>query len=212
MIDFGYGIKLGPITEKILPQLFNWRNDPALYKGFRQYRPIMWEEHIAWYRSTIGNDKLRMFLCGHDDKIVGVCGLTSIDRVNSRAEVSAYVGDPLRSELLEPIIRTVAQYGFERENLASIWGEVFDFETTRRKALLAAGFLETGRIPMAYYRDGSFVDSWIYVATRHDLKSMGVSTSNPVKADMAPRPGGDTKHKIVSVRDEIDSTLDNYVD
>jgi RimJ/RimL family protein N-acetyltransferase len=213
MIDYGYGVKFGPLLEKALPKLFEWRNDPRNYVNFRQYRPLTLEEHISWYRSLHNNDRVRMFLVGNEaGKPIGVAGLTGIDRVNSRAEISAYVGDPQDTKALVDIYRTLIIYAFKVENLVSVYAETFDFATDRAEYLKMAGFEEMGRMCWTYYREGRYIDSVFWLCRKaQDVGRYLAPIERDPSPDLAPRPGGD-KNEIKQMRDSIDETLDAYLD
>ena len=214
MIDYGYGVKFGPILEKALPKLFEWRNDPQNYLYFRQYRPLTLEEHISWFRSLHGNDRVRMFLTGNEaGKPIGVAGLTGIDRVNSRAEVSAYVGDPADAGALVDILKTLVRYAFDRENLASVYAESFDFANDRNAALTLTGFEHMGSIAMSYYRDGMYIDSYLWVCRKvQDAGRYLAPSERKINADLTPKPGGEVKNEVKQMRDSIDETIDSYLD
>jgi RimJ/RimL family protein N-acetyltransferase len=214
MIDYGYGVKFGPLLEKALPKLFEWRNDPRNYRYFRQYRPITLEEHVSWYRALHGYDRVRMFLVGNGSgKPIGVAGLTGIDRVNSRAEISGYVGDPVDAEALADIYRTLVRYAFDVENLASVWAETLFFAEDRAEALQKAGFDKTGCMPMAYYREGLYITSDFWVCRKvFDAGRYLAPAESKVNPDLLPKPGGETKNDIKQMRDSIDETLDSYLD
>jgi len=168
MIDMGYGVKLGPVMEKVLPTLYNWRNDPRLYANFRQYRPITMEEHIEWYRGLQRNPSVRMFVVGIDDEMRGVCGLTSIDRINSRAELSCYL-DPDHDTKEADCLRTLIKYAFTRENLHTVYAEVFDTNTRKLEILKEIGHdvcVNTVTIPYRYFRDGKYISSHMFTYWR----------------------------------------------
>lgn len=159
-----HGIKLGPLNEKVLPLLYDWRNNADLYKNFRQYRPITMEEHIEWFRSLHKNDKIRMFIVGINDTIIGVAGLTSIDRVNSRAELSLYVIDQHQDKLRDAFW-TLIEYAFEKENLNSVFADVFEHDIKKHE-IMNELTCHKARITQSYFRDGKYIDSIIYTILR----------------------------------------------
>jgi len=162
------GIKLGPLTDKVLALLFNWRNDYGLYKYFRQYRPITMEEHVEWFRSLHKNDKVRMFVVGLDDTIIGVCGLTSIDRVNSRAEVSCYLQFQ-HAHKLKDVLDTLISYAFSRENLNSVFADVFE-NNNEKITYFEEMTKHRARVKQTYYREGNYIDSFIFTILRDEWK------------------------------------------
>ena len=166
MIHYGFNkVVLGPVLEKVLPMLFNWRNNPELYQYFRQYRPLTMEEHVQWFRGLHRNDSVRMFVAGHGDAIIGVCGLTSIDRVNSRAELSCYV-IPEHQNLEDDVINTLIRYAFDHENLNSVYAEVFETNVKKLEILDKRNPQSKVYLPHRYWRMKSFIGSHLYTFLR----------------------------------------------
>ena len=85
------------IRKTDLTVLFDARNDPGVYKWCRQYAPLHWSGHEAWYNWQATSKDCEMFAVERLDSgynlsdPVGVCGLTSIDYINSRGEFSLYI-------------------------------------------------------------------------------------------------------------------------
>jgi RimJ/RimL family protein N-acetyltransferase len=117
MIDFGYGISLRSPSKKYLNYMFELRNNPFYRKWFRQYSILNFENHVEWYIKMRVDPTIEMFIVSsYPGGIAGMCGLTSIDRVNSRAEISMCVED---DSLKNGVLKTIIDHAFLNHNLNS---------------------------------------------------------------------------------------------
>lgn len=92
---------------------------------------------------------------------VGVCGLTSIDMVNRRAEFSIYTAPAYHGTGFGiQGLRCLLQHGFQNLGMHTIWGEVFDGNPALEK-FEALGFRREGLREDFYMRDGEFIDAHI---------------------------------------------------
>lgn len=158
MIDFGYGVNLKTISPEILPQLRSWRNDYRVWRWCRQNDLISYSDHLNWFDS-ISNDKtVRMYLVSDATSHVGVCGLTSIDMLNRRAEFSLYIDpDQQRRGHGEKALKTLLKHGFLNLGLNSIWGETFAGNPAL-EMFEKIGMKKEGTRREFYFRNGRFVD------------------------------------------------------
>src|SRR3954469_14385063 len=96
MIDFGFGVTLGPLDSDYQDKIRTWRNDRRIWNSCRQFDVISDQEQERWFDRQSLDDSTRMYaILGEGEHLFGVCGLTSIDRQNRRAEFSLYI-DPER--------------------------------------------------------------------------------------------------------------------
>jgi RimJ/RimL family protein N-acetyltransferase len=174
MINFGHGVTLVPVLEKQLGQMLVWRNDRRVWKWCRQNSVISEAEHIAWFRSLLGNQKIKMFsICDSEGNFVGVCGLTDIDRVNSRAEFSLYLGPDFQNKGLgKSALKTLVDHAFIDENLHSVWGESFA-DNPACNCFESIGFKLDGVRRGFYFRNGDYIDARLYSIFREDCEWSG---------------------------------------
>lgn len=147
-----------------------WRNHPEIQKWCRQNTPISQAHHERWLKQIEDDPTIKMFgiraefECGPDEKMedaVGVCGLTSIDRLNQKAEFSLYIAPQYQSKGFgEAALKRLCEHGFKDLNLNRIWGEVFDGNPAM-KTFERLGFKLEGIQRQSYFRDGKFIDSLI---------------------------------------------------
>lgn len=97
--------------------------------------------------------------------MVGVCGLTSIDLHNRRAEFSLYIAPALHGQGFgRKGLELLLTHGFKNLGLNVIWGEVFDGNPAA-KLFRRLGFVKEGTRREFYFRDGKFIDAHIVSLT-----------------------------------------------
>lgn len=143
-------------------QAYVWRNDPNIRKWCRQHDVISHKQHLAWFDRQDADPTIKMYAITHQSGLVGVCGLTSIDYINRKAEFSLYIGTEFQrrgfaTEALELLI----DVGFGAYNLHSIYGEAFA-ENPAIKMFEKIGFTRSGKNRDAYFRDGRYIDAYIF--------------------------------------------------
>lgn len=164
MIDYGFGINLRRIKEDDLPKLYEWRNDPAIYKLCRQFEPLHEIGHFAWYKKQADDPSISMYIAYDAKNMLGVCGFTSIDRHNRRAEFSCYVGPEFQKNGFgRAILKTLFNHGFMAYGFNTIWGETFG-DNPAAVLFEKIGLRHSGTMSEHYFRDGKFVDTKLYQA------------------------------------------------
>lgn len=167
------------LSSEIPAQARVWRNHPDIRRWCRQHTLISISHHERWLKRIEEDPSIKMFGIvavqtanshpEYDDGIgsvhtqipVGVCGLTSIDRLNQKAEFSLYIAPGQHSKGYgEAALRRLCDHGFKDMNLNRIWGEVFDGNPAM-KTFERVGFKLEGIQRQSYFRDGKFIDSLI---------------------------------------------------
>lgn len=176
MIDFGYGVILRRLGEKDLGPILAWRNDRRVFAWCRQYDLISEGAHRQWFERQSMDQSISMYgICTTDqhrhDYLVGVCGLTSIDHMNKRAEFSLYISpDDHGHGLGTKALQTLLKHGFLNLGLHCIWGETFSGNPAAR-IFEKLGMVKDGTRRDFYFRDGKFIDCHIYSLLRSDWDS-----------------------------------------
>jgi RimJ/RimL family protein N-acetyltransferase len=161
LIDHGFGVKLGPISDLGSECMRLWRNEPEIYKWCRQYEPISFESHRGWIESLPKRSDVKMYGI-YDSDWLGVCGLTSVDLINRKAEFSLYIGPEHQGKGYgKAALKTLCAHGFKAIGLNHIFGESFDGNPAI-KMFEDVGFKKEGTRRSFYFRDGKFVDAHLY--------------------------------------------------
>lgn len=170
MIDYGFGVRLGPLSDADSETLRLWRNNPKIYKWCRQYEPLEKWNHEKWLSSLASRSDVKMYgIFTLENELVGVCGLTDIDYINSRAEFSIYVGEKWWGRKLgEKGLRTLLSHGFRALNLHNIWGETYDGNPAFN-VFKKVGFKKDGIRRSFYFRDGVYIDAHLFSILRSEF-------------------------------------------
>lgn len=165
---------LRKIDEDDLLRLFAWRNDPKVRTFTRQNDTLSWRQHQEWFNWQGETTNVRMYILEdayHAD--LGVCGLTSIDWINRRAEFSFYLSPENQGKGMAAAgLRTLFNHGFDILNLNLIWGETFGFNKAAMHIFKKIGLIEEGIRQSFYYRDGAYVDAILYSITAQQWRAI----------------------------------------
>lgn len=156
-------------TDRDQELTFRWRNDERISKWCRQYDALHFLNHENWFESQASDKSISMYaIQAGSDPIVGVCGLTSIDLINRRAEFSMYIGPEHQGNGYgEAALRALIHKGFYSYGLNSIWGETFDGNHAI-KMFKRVGMKLEGTRRESYYRDGRFIDAHLVSILRSE--------------------------------------------
>jgi RimJ/RimL family protein N-acetyltransferase len=155
------------------------RNDERVFRWCRQHTLISPPEQILWSKKIVEDDSIKMFSIRHvtENDQIGVCGFTSIDRLNRSAEFSLYIGwerqgDGLGREALE----TLLIHGFDCWNFHRIWGVSFQGNPAL-KLFKKMGFKGVGFDRQATFKDGKYIDNYRVDMLRGELVLMDLPIS-----------------------------------
>jgi RimJ/RimL family protein N-acetyltransferase len=163
MIDHGYGVTLGPLEESNLELMRAWRNDYAIWKTCRQNDLINAPSHKKWFERVCQDPTIKMYEIRHKglEFPIGVCGLTSIDLYNRRAEFSVYI-DPAHQGkgFAKMALKTLLAHAFKTLGLETVWGETFAGNSAI-STFEKIGFKREGTRRNFYFREGRFLDAYL---------------------------------------------------
>lgn len=159
------------LVADIPRQAREWRNNAAINKWCRQFTLIDEMGQAEWEVRTRKDESIKMYGVQNRENIdVGVCGLTSIDRVNQKAEFSLYIAPAYQGAGYgKDALVTLLHHGFYAHNLNRVWGEVFA-DNPAMKMFEAVGLKLEGIQRQSYFRDGKFIDSLIVSVLRSEFK------------------------------------------
>lgn len=176
MIDFQHDIWLEHFnaqygTSNHIEKAYSWRSNYKIWKWCRQNDALSWSNHLKWEETTYKDPKVKMYAIyetGEYD-VVGVCGLTDIDRVNQRAEFSLYIGPEYqRQGYATAALKTLLSHGFLNQNLNVIWGETFEGNPAY-DMFLKLGMKHEGTRRQFYFKEGKFIDAHLVSMTRSEF-------------------------------------------
>jgi len=160
-----------PLSKEDLSSIKDWRNTQM--DILRQWRPLTDRNQENWYHVVSEDNHQVIFSikeCNQDaaTQLIGYCGITNIDYINRRGEISFLV-DPSRAEdliLYQPdifaVLNHLCQYGFDRLNLHKLFTETFDFRVKHISLLEQFGMHLDGVIREHQYIRGNYHNSVIH--------------------------------------------------
>lgn len=175
-------ILLNPILPCHKEILFNWRNNPELYYWCRQNDLLDWNSHCDWFEK-LGNDKsMKMYLIGNSEEPLGVCGLTDINLINQRAEFSLYIAPEFQGHGYgTKALITLISHGFSNYPLNVIWGESFSGNPAI-DMFKRIGLKQEGTRRDFYFRDGKFIDAYLFSIKRNEFYDRVSIINNSITA------------------------------
>lgn len=162
---------LYPLSREYLPKLKDWRNSQM--DVLRQWKPLTDLNQEKWFQEIIDDDTQIIFSIMEPDKednliFIGYCGITGIDFINKRGEISFLV-NPVRvqdkklyREDFLSVLYMLCQYGFEEINLHKLFTETFAFRKDHIKILEDFGFHLDGILREHQFIKSQYHDSFIH--------------------------------------------------
>lgn len=158
MIKYRFADKIS-LTPDIPAGARNWRNLQEIRRWCRQNSLISEAEHNDWLRRQHEDPTIKMFGIWKAGGAIGVCGFTSIDRLNRHAEFSLYITPSQKGHGYgAQALRVLCTHGFRDWGFNRIWGEVFAGNPALQ-TFLDVGFHQEGLLRQAYFREGKFIDA-----------------------------------------------------
>lgn len=150
-----------------------WRNDPNIYKYCRQHTLLSLDEHLKYIKNiNLASSRIKLFgIKSEDKKDIGVCALTSVNYINRNAEFSLYIATPFQGKgYAKNALISLLNLGFNDLNLHRIWGEVFEYNNKALNMFYALGFIREGELRDTYYKNGTFINSYIISILKEEFK------------------------------------------
>lgn len=149
-----------------MPLARMWRNHYGIWRWCRQRNPISDIEQARWFDTQSQDPTIQMFkiVAVTDEKTypIGVCGFTSIDWPNRRAEFSIYIRPDLHGKGFgKGALHCLLTQGFLNMGFHIIWGETFEGNPAEH-LFAKMGFVKEGTRRDFYFKDGRFMDAHLY--------------------------------------------------
>jgi RimJ/RimL family protein N-acetyltransferase len=164
----GPNIKLVRLTETDLPILFRWINDEELVSFSAVYKPVSWEEHLAWFEKVKVQKEVSIFgiRLNDTDQLIGSCQLRSIQSVANSAELRIRIGESFAQSkgYGSEAVRLLVNFGFANLKLDRVYLYVFTDNERAVKAYMKNGFI----------KEGILKGAWVIQGKPKDLLSMAI--------------------------------------
>jgi RimJ/RimL family protein N-acetyltransferase len=167
----GERVRLRAAEREDVKHYYEWVNDPEVTRNLALYLPMSNVEEERWFERMLQGDpnekvlaiEVRDGIRTGDDKgwkLIGNCGVFSIEWVNRHAEVGIMIGDKTcwdkgyGTEVMTLLVR----HCFETLNLNRVFLRVYADNLRGKRAYEKAGFVEEGRMREAVFKRGRYDD------------------------------------------------------
>jgi len=171
----GKNIRLRATEPTDLPNMVRWMNDPDVIENLLIYTPLSSVEEQNWYDNMIKGPKEEhvyiIEILEKDEWIpIGSTGFHSVDMKSRGAEIGISIGEKKywNHGYGRDAMRLMLRHAFNDLNLNRVYLYVFETNERAKKAYLAAGFVEEGRLRQDIYKNGRYLDTFIMSVLRNE--------------------------------------------
>lgn len=166
--------RLRELEQKDLKIINGWRNDPELISllgaPFRYINLTTEEEWFSGYMKTRG-ESVRCAICEDDnDDILGLVSLMSVDHMNQSAELHIMIGNRENQGrgMGTFAVKEILHHAFHNMNLHRVELTVMENNIRAQRLYEKIGFVREGIRRKARYKDGHFMDAFLYAVLRDE--------------------------------------------
>ena len=167
------GLYLSNIEFGDLENIKKWRNEQMSI--LRQWKPLTdRNQEKYWDIIANSNDSVLLSIIDENDRFVGYCGLTNIDYISSRGELSFLLDTDLdcdntvHDKTLLAVLKMLSQYGFGQLNLNKIYTETYVYREGHIKTLESFGLKRDGILRKHVFKNGEYHDSVMHSMLRSE--------------------------------------------
>jgi RimJ/RimL family protein N-acetyltransferase len=166
----GDKVQLAAVQREYLPKYVEWLNDWEVSQFIAPGVPMPMniENETDWFERQRKREDSIVFaiLTLAENRLIGNCGLHSIDLKNRSAIFGIFVGDKeyWGKGYGTDAARTLLRYAFEQVGLNRVELDVYAFNARAIRSYEKAGFRREGAHRQGLYRNGAF----------HDIVLMGI--------------------------------------
>ncbi len=167
---------LTSLQHSDLEQIRVWRNTQMAV--LRQYKPLTEKNQEDWWNSLATDSKSILFaiISANNDDLIGYCGLTNLDFLSSRAEISFLTknGNDASQEYRRTFLETLNMlciFAFQKLKLNRLFTETYGFRKDHIKILEEFGFVKEGVLREHVFKEGSFTNSEIHSILRKEFEN-----------------------------------------
>ncbi len=170
----GEKIQLAAIQREYLPKYVEWLNDWEVSQFLAPGIPfpMSLDDEADWFENRRRREGNYIFaiVTLAENKLIGNCGLHSVDLKNKSATFGIFIGDKnyWGKGYGTDATKTIVRWGFEQLGLNRVELWVYDFNLRAMRAYEKAGFKREGTRRQGLYRNGAFHDEFIMGILREE--------------------------------------------
>jgi RimJ/RimL family protein N-acetyltransferase len=164
-----------------IPNMVRWMNDPEVTRNLLVYTPLSSVDEQIWFETMMKNPKEEHIYMIEvlEDNIwitVGSTGFHGLDWKNRSAEIGISIGEKKywNRGYGRDTVRLMLRHAFNDLNLNRVYLNVFETNEPAKKAYLAAGFVEEGRLRQDIFKNGRYIDVFMMSVLRSEWQDAEV--------------------------------------
>jgi RimJ/RimL family protein N-acetyltransferase len=158
------------IERSDLETLRKMHNDPSTYMNILSIDFVDEEDQLEWWKGLHKNrTDQRYALCFSlsPDEVIGRLRIQNINHLHKNCEIGLdLIVDYRGRGLGTKCYRMVLKYLFEQLNMNMVYLKVAEFNDKAKSTYAKVGFVETGRFPKYFFRNGRYYDYILMSITR----------------------------------------------
>jgi RimJ/RimL family protein N-acetyltransferase len=171
----GNRVYLSPMNVDDAETYMKWLSDWNVTDGLgNSCRVTSLDSEADWITRNSSQYQFAIVLL-EGDKLIGNCGINSIDHIRQCAEVGLFIGDEENrgKGYGEEVLHLLLGYCFDYLNLNNIMLKVFSFNERAIRCYKKTGFKEIGRRRQSYYLKGKYHDEVYMDILRNEWYNRG---------------------------------------
>ena len=170
----GSRFRLRPPRLEDAATMVDWFADPAVTARLSFRMAVSLEAEQGWLRRAEESADSILWVIEHEARTVGTTGISSIDWANQHGTTGTLIGD--RSAwgkgIAGEMMRLRADYAFTQHPFGKLKSAYLEGNEASRRAQLAAGYREVGRLHREHFRDGRWLDHILTELLREDWERL----------------------------------------
>lgn len=144
-------MKLRKLELKDLPSRVEWMNHPKVYQSMHFDVPVLLEKTKQWFDNVKKNPNRSDVVFEEKGMLVGMGGLTNINRLTGKAELYVFINPNLQAGGLgTKAVEMLCRFGFDELKLNKIYLETNENNYAAIRVYEKCGFLLEGTLREEY--------------------------------------------------------------
>ena len=155
--------------------LIKYANNYNISRLLRDQFPFPYTDKDAetWVMHACNQYPETNFVIANDKEMFGAIGINLQEDVNRfSAEIGYWIGEPFWGKgIATAALKAFTDFAFIKFKLNRIFANVFEGNDASEKVLLKAGYTKEATLKKAVYKEGKFLDQYIYAKLKEDFKA-----------------------------------------
>lgn len=166
----GSQFRLRPPRLEDAAAMVDWFADPEVTARLVMRMGVSLDAEQAWVRRVEEADDAIVWVIEHEGRCVGTTSIGQIDWANQHGTTGTLIGDKTvwGRGIAGEMMRLRADYAFTQHPFGKLKSAYLEGNEASRRAQLAAGYREVGRLHREHYRDGRWLDHILTELLRED--------------------------------------------